>query len=267
MVLPSKVRWFAQLSVHSIQNPPILPKKKVLKTSGNRWVEVVNYIKNYEASGPSHPSFHFDAQRVCVEGFFLDEVYAVQPPALMGNIPPGWVEFLGWTDTSTPPPEKVWRFLVADRGPDNQLPPIYYRQACTQAFEQIKPDHSFNLSQRFKRITPDHGLNISQQLADSTTLVQNFLRRVQSVVWSRRLIKTKQHSFMGLTPAETENGDLVAILYGCSVPVILRRAFDSQSKEMVYKLIGGCYIEGMMDGQALDIKDAMGTRAMKLVIK
>lgn len=223
-------------------------------------------IKIYEASGLSHPRFHFDAQRLCVEGFFLDEVYAVQPPALMGNIPPGWVDFLGWTDTSTPPPEKVWRLLVANRKSDGQLPPIYYRLACRQAFEQIKPDRSFNLSQRFQQITPDRGLDISQQLADSTTLVQDFLIRVESVVWGRRLIKTEQHSFVGLAPAETENGDLVAILYGCSVPVILRRVLDPQSKEVVYRLIGECYIEGMMDGQALDIRDAMGTRTETLVI-
>ena len=225
-----------------------------------------NYMKFYEASGLSHPSVHFDAQRLCVEGFFLDEVRAVQPPALMGNIPPGWVDFLGWTDSSTSPPEKVWRLLVANRERRGQLPPMYYRLACTQAFKQIKPDHRPNLSRRSQRISPYHGLNISQKLADSTTLVQDFLRRVQSVVWGRRLVKTEQHSFVGLAPAETENGDLVAILYGCSVPVILRRATDPQSKEMVYKLIGECYIDGMMDGQALDIRDAMGTKTGTIVI-
>ena len=220
----------------------------------------------YQASGPSHPTFHFTAQKLCVKGFILDRVYAKQSPALMGNIPPGWVHLLGWTDTSTPAPEKVWRLFVADRGRDGYLPPLYYRLACTQAFQQIKLGHGFNLSQRFRPITPDLGLNISQQLAGSAALVQDFLFRVQTVIWGRRLIKTEEHGFVGLAPGETQEEDVVAILYGCSVPVILRPISDPESKEVEFKLIGECYIDGMMDGQALDIKDAAGTKTETFVI-
>lgn len=220
----------------------------------------------YQAFGPSHPTFHFTAQTLRVKGFILDRVYAKQSPALMGNIPPGWVHLLGWTDTSTPAPEKVWRLFVADRGADGYLPPLYYRLACTQAFQQIKVGHGFNLSQRFRQITPDLGLNIRQQLAGSAALVHDFLFRVQTVIWGRRLIKTEEYGFVGLAPGETQEEDVVAILYGCSVPVILRLISDPESKEVEFKLIGECYIDGMMDGQALDIKDAAGTKTATFVI-
>lgn len=220
----------------------------------------------YQASGPSHPTFHFTAQTLCVKGFILDRVYAKQSPALMGNIPPGWMRFLGWTDTSTPAPENVWRTLVAGSDLNGDIPPLYYGQACTQAFQQIKLGHGFNLSQRFRQMTPDLGLNVSQQLAGSTALVRDFLDRVQSVVWGRRLIKTEEHGFDGLAPGETREEDVVAILYGCSVPVILRLVSDPESREVVFELIGECYIDRMMDGQALDIKESMGTKTKTFMI-
>lgn len=214
----------------------------------------------YQASGPSYPSFHFTAQTLYVKGFIIDKVYTKQSPALMGNIPPGWMHFLGWTDTSTPAPENLWRILVADRDLNGYLPPSYYRQACTQVFQQIKLGHGFNLSQRFRQMTPDLGLNISQELAGSTVLVREFLHRVQSVVWGRRLIKTEEHGFVGLAPEETREEDVIAILYGCSVPVILRLVSRPESGDVVLELIGECYIDRMMDGQALDIKESMGTK-------
>ena len=41
--------------------------------------------------------------------------------------------------------------------------------------------------------------------------------------------------------------------------IVLRRSPDRKSKEVRYKLIGECYIDGMMHGQALDIKNATET--------
>ena len=222
--------------------------------------------KVYEASGPSHPIFLLTARELCVEGFILDKVRAKQTPAWMGNIPPGWMDFLGWTEVSTLPPESSWRLLVANRDPNGRLPPTHYRLALQQVFQQIRPSHSFNLSQRFQRITSDEGLNVSQQLAVSTAHVQEFLHRVQSVVWRRRLIMTEEHRSVGLAPAETQEGDVVAILYGCSVPVILRQTVNPEGEGMAFTLIGECYIDEMMDGRALDIKKAAGTKTQTLVI-
>lgn len=207
--------------------------------------------KLYEASGPSHPTFEFDSCKLYVKGFIIDKVNAKKAQAWMGNIPPGWMESLGWIDTSTLPPENIWRLLVADRDCNGRFPPSYYRLACRQAFQQA---------------VPDQGLNVSQQLARSTALEHEFLLRVQSIVWNRRLILTQEHSFMGLAPGEIKKGDVVAILYGCSVPVMLRQISDTKNQEVKYKMIGECYIDGMMDGQALDLKDEKGLFEETLVI-
>ena len=125
----------------------------------------------------------------------------------MGNIPSGWTDFLGWTNIDTYPLDNVWRLLAADRGPDCNPPPHFYQLACANAFHQIEPGH---------------GLDIAKELTTSGFIVKQFLERVQSVVWGRRLMRTTSYGLVGLVPAETRKRDLIVILSGCSVPVVLR---------------------------------------------
>ena len=220
----------------------------------------------YEASGPSRPSFSFDTQRLCVKGFILDTVYDAQSPALMGNIPPSWMKLLGRGDKSTPPAEEVWRLLVANRGPHGHLPPMYYQIACQVVFENTQSDHGLSRSERFTWLSLDYGININQQLTSSSGIVREFLDRMQSVVWGRRLIKTTAKGLLGLAPGGTKISDVVAILYGCSVPVILREVPNSSSDKVLYKLIGECYIDRMMYGQALDEKVRMDIKTQTFII-
>lgn len=65
----------------------------------------------------------------------------------------------------------------------------------------------------------------------------------------RRLFLTQDLSLYGIGTQEMTIGDLIYILYGCSVPVILRRIEGSDE----YKLVGECYVHNMMDGQALSL--------------
>lgn len=60
------------------------------------------------------------------------------------------------------------------------------------------------------------------------SIATEFLHRVQSVVWDRMLVLTEgrkgSKQLLALVPKEAEQGDLICILYGCSVPVVLRRS-------------------------------------------
>jgi hypothetical protein len=64
-------------------------------------------------------------------------------------------------------------------------------------------------------------------------------------------------TIIGLAPDNVEVSDAVCILHGCSVPVLLRRADnETRAKEntnarVQYRLIGECYVHGMMDGEAV----------------
>jgi hypothetical protein len=54
------------------------------------------------------------------------------------------------------------------------------------------------------------------------TIVAEFLRRVQAVIWNRSLMQTEK-IHLGLVPADAKAGDHICVFYGCSVPVVLRR--------------------------------------------
>lgn len=50
---------------------------------------------------------------------------------------------------------------------------------------------------------------------------------------------------MGLLPLLTEVGDVIAIVHGCPAPYVLRPT----ARQGYYKLIGECYLHGIMDGE------------------
>jgi hypothetical protein len=155
----------------------------------------------------------------------------------------------GWKNGSGPPPNAFWRTIVADRGPNGGNPPPYYQVACQQAFDQRATDDDLNTERLM--------LMNSSIKPGSEKVVTEYLRRVQSVVWMRVLIRTTigdSQNSLGLAPQNVREGDLICIVYGCSVPVVLRKfSVDQENGKCYYVLIGECYIHGMMDGEAFRI--------------
>lgn len=170
-----------------------------------------------------------------VEGFVIDSIKAKKPYAADGIILNEWLSAGGWTDMSALPPDEFWRTLVADRGPNGVNPPTFYPRACKAALNQsVKGGH-------ISTNTLVHN--------GKSTIVAKFLRRVQEVIWMRRLVIT-EHDFLGLAPEMSKKRDQICILYGCSVPVALRRMVDPVTDEEYFIFIGECYVHGIMDGEA-----------------
>src|SRR5262249_34963342 len=68
-------------------------------------------------------------------------------------------------------------------------------------------------------------IRIADLMADSNCpeQVSSFLKRVQDVAWNRKaFLGGAANELFGLAPRDTIEGDLICVLYGCSVPVILR---------------------------------------------
>lgn len=92
--------------------------------------------------------------------------------------------------------------------------------------------------------------------------VIQLLERIQSVVWNRRVFTARrpqvsaqsldqEHEMVvGIAPMRAKEGDKVVILYGGSAPMILRA--HREDNQTVYELIGDAYVDGMMDGEALE---------------
>jgi hypothetical protein len=54
--------------------------------------------------------------------------------------------------------------------------------------------------------------------------------------------------YIGITPLAAAPGDVIAVLGG--VPLVLRRVDDSKTDLEAYRLVGPCYVHGIMNGEA-----------------
>jgi hypothetical protein len=81
---------------------------------------------------------------------------------------------------------------------------------------------------------------------------QGFLSRMQDTTapskMARRLVTTRE-GHVGMAPPRAQSGDAVCVLFGCSVPVVLRRRHDYED---TWEFIGECYLHGFMNGEILD---------------
>ena len=215
-------------------------------------------LQIYDASGLKPPIVLISnssdgAPLLSAQGFTIDAVQAITSLAPMGNIPPDWAKFLGWKDMSEPPPDKAWRTLIGDRGKDTRcFAPAAYRRACGRMFQQMQTGS---------------GLLLSQATQSEDRTIQEFAQTAEAVVWGRRLIRTAKHGFLGLAPEATQEGDIIAILYGLSVPVVLRQIHGTPDGDNVFILIGECFIYGMMDGEALRFKEVHGIQDQTFVLR
>ena len=58
---------------------------------------------------------------------------------------------------------------------------------------------------------------------------------------------------LGLAPHLAKKRDLVCILFGCSVPILLRPLQEPETHERYFAIVGECYIHGIMEGEAVEL--------------
>ncbi|KAI8716315.1 HET domain-containing protein [Fusarium sp. LHS14.1] len=61
----------------------------------------------------------------------------------------------------------------------------------------------------------------------------------RSLLWT-------DHGYLGLCPAGSQPGDVIAVLLGCDVPLALRL-----NESWAYEVVGQCYVSGFMDGEVI----------------
>jgi hypothetical protein len=64
----------------------------------------------------------------------------------------------------------------------------------------------------------------------------------------RKIVATS-NEYLALVPKEAKEGDLVCILMGGKTPFVLRSAGD------YYQIVGSCYVDGIMNGEAMSMLD------------
>jgi hypothetical protein len=188
--------------------------------------------RRHDSSAGRRPRFNFGGlvlskSTLQVKGLRLDEVTQVSPP-VSGNL------ILNQASG-------FWQTLVAGFGPNRSKMPLWYGLANVELWRFIfKAPH-------------EHAKGVDNVLPLPARL---FYRRARPVVRDRvffNLLNADNSASPGLGPQDTQSGDIVCILFGCSVPVVLRE-FEEEGNHY-FKLIGECYIHGLMDGEAFDHLD------------
>ncbi|ORY03155.1 heterokaryon incompatibility protein-domain-containing protein [Clohesyomyces aquaticus] len=196
------------------------------------------------------------------EGLLIGNVEYASDPIPDGVIPQKCLEKAGWTPSNRneldSAPEQLWRTLVADRGPNGTEVPTYYHRACLHCLVNRTANGHINTRDLLKR----------KDFQDQQSIVQDYLERVQAVTWDRSFLEVippkegqtvgqggRSDKMIGLGPSTTKQGDLVVILYGCSVPCILRPCRSAlagrRGMHDYFQFIGEAYIYGKMDGEAM----------------
>jgi hypothetical protein len=209
-------------------------------------------------------------------------------------------------------PDQLWKTLIAKKHSDGSDANIGDKHACLAMLKREDTQGDIHIRELLR--DPDFSADKARK---------EYLERVRVVCWNRRVFLGGQdengRELFGLCSDNTEQGDLVCVIYGLSVPVILRKTngFDitnlgfkqrpraqlsrrkatksphhtplpellhsfgpatpnqrkrkwSSSPSMppeqftrptppptltprnpYYKLVGECYVNGMMDGQAI----------------
>ncbi len=168
-----------------------------------------------------------------------------------------WPEERQWVETPQPrgqaDPQRLdafWRTVIADADANGNRCPKYLHTQFKAWYQKII--EGFNTSNDF-----------IVESSDSREY-KEFLSRMRQVTKGRCLFETQEHGFLGigdedcsaeLNGTQLGQGDVVAILYGGSLPVLLRKVagqLDAQGKQ-TYRLIGDafCYVHRVADGEAL----------------
>jgi hypothetical protein len=108
------------------------------------------------------------------------------------------------------------------------------------------------IDERRRRVAPDNDSNLDidvyavvEELADELRALRVASRALELRLLRRRFFVTSK-GFFGLGPRETEEGDVVFVLYGCNVPVVLRR------KGEFWTFVGEAFVAGIMDGEVIE---------------
>jgi hypothetical protein len=62
----------------------------------------------------------------------------------------------------------------------------------------------------------------------------------------RKFLITR-NGYLGLAPNTSKKGDIIAVLFGCTTPMVLRPTADKR-----YEVVGEAYVHGFMEGKAMD---------------
>lgn len=136
------------------------------------------------------------------------------------------------------------------------------RQSADAQQQSARPSKSSRYPDlRVRGFTPDELCARDEQYVDAPGQIartsKSFFTRLRGTMMggNKRLAVTEL-GHIALAPRMAQKGDMVCVLFGCSVPVVLRKIkqFGGPVDDApLFRLVGECYLDGYMDGEALQL--------------
>jgi hypothetical protein len=167
--------------------------------------------------------------------------------------------------------EALWRTLVANRDGFGDIAPDTF--TCLVQIPWNSPRPTFQIEQMFyytframlvcceslklggrdfRHYFPSGEEAVVGGGGDDNAFLQGCetgaFQRAYTLTVRRKLLVTA-NGYFGLAPQAARQGDIISILLGCSVPAILRP--DDRERGGCYRLVGECYVHGIMNGEAM----------------
>ena len=229
----------------------------------------------FKASGSTAPIVTFSSNTLTARGILVDRIDGLGWICDPDCADPGILQSSSEQNTPKRPiaPDNndmdsvrkaLWRTLVANRGLDLQFmsPPTYsvFQQLCLKVLggqqvsylceDIMKNNRQLNIRGRKLEewiAFEDEAIKSQVEYPPVDTMDGQYLARagLTSYQGHKRLMVTAS-GYIGLAPYAAQKGDLVCVMYGCSLPLILRKTGEH------YRFIGEAYLDDFMDGEAID---------------
>ncbi|KAH8911976.1 HET-domain-containing protein [Coniochaeta sp. PMI_546] len=242
-----------------------------------RYVPLMDVTRFTAGLTGATPQRIIEPDRLILPGLILDSVRAhsdgfsraLTPedvPVVMGSCILAYKKFMspGGSDpkayTGEIPLEKISRTLIADHALLDST--LFLKTGAPRTAERTKSDqeraHSRRLAlwvglSKFVEEHQKHGrYDFLQQGESRDTLLELQYAKALSETMHGRVLIMSQKGWMGIAPQDVQAGDLIVVLLGLRTPFILRAS--SEAGESSYRIIGDCYVDGFMEGEAFKLR-------------
>jgi hypothetical protein len=209
--------FVGQKEASSLVGPPSRP----LYTSSNKREPNVIFGKKPSSDMAVVLCEEFDGT-ASVRGIRLGVIKELSARMLPGILQREALEIAGWKYSGIDqnlhidnvPPE-LWHTLIAGKARAGDDPPPSYQIYCLRMLQQEDVHGDIHLD----KIIPKF---------DAEDSISDFLHRVRDVCFNRKVFRAQgvSEELVGLCQKQSREDDIIAILYGCSVPVVLRPRRD-----------------------------------------